>query len=153
MKRVFSLLLIAVFMASMINAEGNEKYGKEISLEKKTKISDIVDNPTKFEGEKVLIKGKVEDVCENRGCWIEVADSYNHTIKVKVEDGEIVFPAEAEGKTALVEGTVYGVDLNSADCSSHKKEKESEMATPSCCTGKKSASKVYQIKGIGAVLK
>lgn len=151
MKQLFSFLLITLFLASFLNAEESEQYGKELTLKDKTQISDILSNPAEFDGEKVLIEGKVADVCENKGCWIEVTDSEDNTIKVKVEDGEIVFPTEAEGKTALVEGKVYSLDGESVDCSEH--EEEGEMKTPACCEGKKSASKIYQIKGIGAVIK
>ena len=140
-----------LFVASLVNADEKEEYGKKVTLKNKTKIVDILNSPAEFEGKKVLIEGKIADVCENKGCWIEVTDSEDNTIKVKVEDGEIVFPTEAEGKTALVEGKVYSLNAESAGCSGHKEE--SEMKTPACCAGKKSASKIYQIKGIGAVIK
>ena len=53
------------------------------------------------------------------------------TIRVKVKDGEIVFPMEAKGKTALVEGEFYSFNVESeaecgGDCADHKKEGNEE---------------------------
>ena len=94
----------------MILNYGVKKYGKEITLEEKTKISDILKNPVEFEGKKVLVEGTVVGVCEKRGCWIKLASDEGYgTIKIKVNDGEIVFPLEAKGKKALVEGKVYSL--------------------------------------------
>jgi hypothetical protein len=59
-----------------------------------------------------LIEGEILDVCPMMGCWIELkSDEADEMIKVKVNDGEIVFPMEAIGSTAMVEGKVYKLEL------------------------------------------
>ena len=46
------------------------------------------------------------------GCWMELkSDDEEGMIKVKVKDGDIVFPVDAIGDNAVVEGTVYKIDL------------------------------------------
>lgn len=148
-KSLFSIFLLILFV-NLASAEDGKKYGKEISLKNKTKISDILSNPEKFEGKKVLVEGTVVGVCESRGCWIELAGEKEfQKIKVKVEDGEIVFPLEAKGKKALVEGQVYAVEVESksncsGECSKNKDKDKQE------CEHGKQKQKVYQIKGIGA---
>lgn len=150
MKKVFYSIFLLILFVSLTKAGDGKKYGKEISLKNKTKISDILSNPAKYEGKKVLVEGTVVGVCESRGCWIELAgDKEFQKIKVKVEDGEIVFPLEAKGKKALVEGEVYAVEVEkksdcSGTCTEDKKKNEQE------CEHGKQKQKVYQIKGLGA---
>ena len=46
------------------------------------------------------------------GCWMTIVDPVGErTIRVKVNDGEIVFPKSAVGKLATVEGKLIKLDL------------------------------------------
>ena len=123
--------------------------GGPIGVKEITKISQILENPTDFLCKKVLVEGTILNVCPNMGCWLELSsDVENEKIRVKVTDGEIVFPIEAKGKTALVEGEVYSLDVETEHDCDHK---EGE----SCGTDehKKEVKTIYQIKGLGAVVK
>lgn len=151
MKKIVVLLLAILLSNFSINAENSKKYGKEITLKEKTKISKIIENPESYVGKKVLVEGNVVDVCEKRGCWMNISgDKDFETIRVKVNDGEIVFPMEAKGKKALVEGEVYSIVVEGEECKDDcKKEGESKEK----CEHEKTTKKVYQIKGIGAEIK
>lgn len=150
MKKLSSILLLAVLIALNINAE-EKKYGDDLTLTKKTTVAAILETPAEYEGKKVLVEGTIVDVCEMRGCWIDIAAGENYEkIRVKVEDGVIVFPMEAKGKKAVVEGEVYAVTPAhecSGDCAEKAKEKEEGHE---CEHGE--TAKVYQIKGAGAVI-
>lgn len=140
-KLVVIILLLAV---ALIKAE-EKKFGKPITLKEKTSVSTILADPAKFDGKKVLVEGKIVDVCQEMGCWLDVAcTKEGEKIRVKVKDGEIVFPKNGKGKTVLVEGVVSKVDTKTA--MEHKDKKESEK--DDCTT-----DAVYQIKGLGAVIK
>lgn len=149
-KFITSMLLFILLIVNVI-ADDIKKYGEDITLNEKTKISDIVENPEEFVGKKVLVEGTVVNVCKKRGCWIELAsDKEFETIRVKVQDGVIVFPMEAKGKKAIVEGEVYSFDFESeVECSGencgHSEENHEE-----CEHSKKEVKTIYQIKGIGA---
>ncbi|MBN1302126.1 MAG: DUF4920 domain-containing protein [Melioribacteraceae bacterium] len=155
------ILTIAIFIlcSVLLTASEGKKYGAEITIDAKTKISEILENPESFVGKKVLVEGLVVDVCSKRGCWIEVAgDQKFQSIRIKVNDGEIVFPMETKGETALVEGEVYSFDVElEPECSGHtgescSAEETKETAEASCCSKEKKVKKVYQIKGSGAVI-
>jgi hypothetical protein len=143
-----SLFIITLFLlVSNINAEG-EKYGKEISLKDKTAVSSILTSPEKFNGKTVLIEGKILNVCQSMGCWIEIAgENEGEKIMVKVEDGVIVFPKDAKGKTALVEGIVAEVQPSTDE---HHAEKDHQHDGDDPCNPK---TKTYRINGLGAVIK
>jgi len=85
------------------------------------------------------------------GCWMELkSDDGDRMIKVKVKDGEIVFPVEAKGSTALVEGKVYKIELTKEKAIEHFEhvaEEKGEKFDPSSITGPMT---IYQIKGLGA---
>lgn len=154
MKRTVLALLMFVISITYINAGNGNKYGKEITLKEKTKISAILANPQKFVGKNVLVEGTVVAVCEKRGCWIELAsDEKFQKIKIKVKDGEIVFPLEESGKTALVEGTVYEIKMTKEQALEQAKHEAEEHGTKFDPASVKGPSTIYQIKGLGAVIK
>ncbi|MCK9280682.1 MAG: DUF4920 domain-containing protein [Melioribacteraceae bacterium] len=120
-KRLLLILLAVVFTASIINAEGEEKYGKDLTLKEQTKIVKILHHSKEYEGKTVQITGKIVKVCEHAGCWIDVqGDKEDQIIKVKVDDGVIVFPKDAIGKTVVAEGVVYKVEANDEEEMEHE---------------------------------
>jgi len=148
-------LIILLFLFSAVASYSQtDKYGKEISLTEKTSISKILAQPEEFVGKTVLVEGEVLDVCAMAGCWMELkSDAENQKVKIKVKDGDIVFPVEAKGKTALVEGTVYKIELTkeeAIDYYEHVAEEQGNEFDAASVTG---AITIYQIKGIGAKIK
>ena len=127
------------------------KYGKDITLKKETKISDILESPQNYLDKTVLVEGKVLDVCPMAGCWIELSSANkDEKIKVKVKDGEIVFPQEAKGKMAKVEGTVYKIELSKEDAINYYKHQAEEKGETFDSTKVTGPVTIYQIKGLGA---
>jgi len=147
------LIVLFVFIScSLIFAQSEEeKLGEGITLTEKTSIADILSDPESFLDQVVLIEGEVVDVCPKMGCWMELkSDSEEKIIKVKVKDGDIVFPMEAIGKTAVVEGKVYKIELTEEDAvgyMEHLAEEKGQEFDPSTVKG---PMIIYQLKGIGA---
>ena len=85
------------------NPEG--KYGTEISLIEQNEISSLLNMPNQYLDKDVLVSGTITEVCPMRGCWIDIKDvnSDSH-IRIKVTDGQIVFPLSAKGKYVDVQG-------------------------------------------------
>ena len=151
MKKIFLMIFILVTALSTI-ADDVKKYGDEITLTEKTEISAILADAESFVGKKVLVEGTVVGVCEKRGCWIDLSgDKEFEKIKIKVNDGEIIFPMEAKGKKALVEGEVYFVVTEGEGCGGECEDEEKEEEHK--CEHEKTTKKVYMIKGLGAVIK
>jgi hypothetical protein len=154
MKKIVTVWLIMLVIACNVFAGSVKKLGKELTLKNKTKISEILKKPESFVGKKVLIEGMVVDVCSKRGCWMEVAsDKSFQKIKVKVNDGEIVFPMEAKGKTAKVEGTVYQIKMTKEQVIERKTEEAKEKGKTFDPSSVKGPETMYQIKGLGAEIK
>jgi len=146
------VLLAVLFVGITITQAQTEKYGSEITLKEETPISSILENPEEYLGQKVLVKGEVLDVCPKMGCWMELKSDADGSdkIKVKVEDGVIVFPTEAVGKKAVVEGEVYKIELNEEEAQEYFKhiaEESGKEFDPESVSGPVT---IYQIKGLGA---
>jgi hypothetical protein len=154
MRTTLILLTAALLLlASMVTAGSPKKYGKHLTLKEKTKVSDILAAPEKYKGKKVLVEGAVVDVCEKRGCWIELgSDKEFESIIFKVDDGVITFPMSAKGKTARAEGVVSVTTLSKEDRIERGKKQAADEGTtfdPSTITGPKTT---VRIMGEGAVI-
>lgn len=127
--------------------------GEPLTLTSVTKISEINAHPETYIGKRVLIEGLVIDVCSHRGCWVDLAsDLPFDRIKVKVVDGEIIFPLEAKGKNAQVEGIVEELRLTQEQALSmarHRAEMQGMEFDPSSISGPQT---YYRIRGLGAVI-
>ncbi len=148
------ILLILLFIVGFSFAQTDDAHlGAEITLTEKTKISEILAYPEAYLDKTVLVEGEVLDVCPMMGCWMELkSDDGEGMIKVKVKDGEIVFPVEAKGSTALVEGKVYKIELTQEKAIQHFEhvaEEKGEEFDPATITGPMT---IYQIKGLVAVI-
>lgn len=154
MKMITMLALSSVLIIGCAKKQDVEKYGKELTLKETVKISDIVNNAPAYLGKTVLVEGQIVEVCAKRGCWMELAgDEAFQKIKIKVEDGEIIFPVTAKGKTAQAEGVVESIELSKEQALKyfeHQAEEKGTTFDPSSVTGPVT---LYQIRGAGAVIK
>ncbi len=145
------LVILAVVTILVPSAAFAKTFGQGISLSEQTAISSIIDNPVAYVGQTVKVSGLVVDVCSRRGCWIYLAgDREFEKIRIKVTDGEIVFPMEARGKEATVEGVVESMELTRDEVIARRKhhaEETGEAFDPASVT---SGETVLRIRGLGA---
>ena len=129
------------------------QYGEELTLTEATSVSAILADPEAYLGQQVLVEGTVVDVCEMRGCWLAVAgENDGEQLRVKVEDGVIVFPMTARGLHARVEGIVEKLEYTMEEAMERARYEAEEHGTefdPSTVTG---PEVVYQLKGLGALI-
>jgi len=128
-----------------------KKYGKDLTLKETTKISDIYAKPDAFNGKTVKVRGAIVEVCEMKGCWIALAsDKEFQQMRFKVDDGVIVFPLDAKGLTATVEGVVTITVETEADQLEHGKMMAEEMKKPFDPKTVKGPKTTIMIKGEAA---
>ena len=110
LRTAFAALALAALAAAPALAA--TKYGKGVSEATPVKLSELMAKPDDYVGKVVKVEGLITEVCPKRGCWINVAgDKEFQTIKVKVEDGVIVFPLTDKGKKVVAEGTFKKMEL------------------------------------------
>ncbi|HYN23265.1 MAG TPA: DUF4920 domain-containing protein [Thermoanaerobaculia bacterium] len=107
------LLFAAISALAAVPAVRGSEYGSGVAVAEVTPIAKILADPDSYVGKTVRIEGKVLDVCPMKGCWMELAgESGKESLKVKVDDGVIVFPVTAKGKLAVAEGTVEAIPMS-----------------------------------------
>jgi hypothetical protein len=117
MKSRLSFLVALMLIASLVGAVDQnrsvETFGEALTsgLEP-TPIEAIVTDPDSWAGKRVRIAGEVSGVCTHRGCWIDLTSPDDATLRVKVDDGVIVFPQEAVGRSAEAEGEVEILEMD-----------------------------------------
>ncbi len=149
--------LLAAAVLLLISCESAQfegtGYGESVTLTKSTQISEILDNPSDFLGERVLVEGTVVGVCESMGCWMDIAsDREFEKIQIKVDDGVMIFPLSARGHEARVEGIVEELQYTEEQAleqARHMAEERGEEFDPSTITGPQT---IYRIRGIGAII-
>ena len=131
-----------------------ENFGIEISNDVISSMTELFNNADNYLDKNVVIQGKIVDVCPMKGCWIEVKDfDSEKSIRVKVKDGEIVFPKNSKNKEVLVEGIFSKLDFTEEQAIQWKihlaEEKGIELTSEDI---ELDASDLieYRIKGLGA---
>ena len=146
-----SLFFVLVFILILSTVAHAKTFGLGVSLSEETPISAILDKPDNYVGKKVRVSGLVIDVCSRRGCWVYLAgDREFEKIRVKVTDGEIVFPMEARGKTAAVEGVVESMTLTKEEVIARRKHHAEETGQPFDPASVTSGETILRIRGLGA---
>jgi len=147
MRLLAALLLTGAVFAAEV------KLGKPLQLKEPVSIADVLAKPDAYVDKTVQVKGKVTEVCRMMGCWMAIADpATNKSIRIKVEDGEIVFPKDAPGKTAIAEGTLVKLSMTKDQAMAQARHEAEEQGGKFDPNSVKGASVTYQIKGIGVVL-
>jgi hypothetical protein len=146
-------LAIVLLASACFAFAGETKLGKPLTLRDQVPVAKLLASPDQYLGKVVQVKGTVRDVCQAMGCWMEIAEpSSTKGIRIKVKDGEIVFPKSAVGKTAIAEGTLAKLELTKEQAiaqARHEAEENNRKFDPASITGPKT---IYQIQGAGAVI-
>ena len=151
MNRNLTLVTIVVLLAAgSVLAGDSTKYGEGVTLEKAVSIEQLLASPADYLGQEIRVDGTITGVCKKRGCWMQVTDEKGNGVRIKVEDGVIVFPATSMGNTASAQGVFEGIP---AAVQAKKHEgKEHEGEKHESCDSKPQAEMIYFIKGTGAVI-
>ncbi len=104
MLRIATLALAFALVVSPARAAEPALYGSAVTVTEPTPIAAILDSPAEYDGRLVRVEGKVSGVCAMAGCWMELEDEARRRVRIKVEDGVIVFPADAVGRKAVAQG-------------------------------------------------
>ena len=153
MRLYLGLLLSLLFASTFTAAAADEKLGAPLTIKAQTPIADLMSKPVRFVGRTVQVKGKVTEVCQMMGCWMMLTDTATGAaVRIKVKDGEIVFPKESVGKTAIAEGTFTETKQTreqAVESAKHEAEEKGRKFDPSTIKGPVTT---YQVMGTGAII-
>ncbi len=144
----FVALTLAVALSA---AAGEEIYGKGVGSAKIVPIAELLASPANWAGQPIEIEGRITDVCPMAGCWADL-DGGTGTVRVKVKDGEIVFPKEAVGKKMRASGVLNKREMTQEQAVAwfeHLAEERGEKFDASTITGPMT---IWQLDTTGAVI-
>ena len=139
-----SLLLAAAGFAG-------QQLGKPFTLKEPTTVAKVTADAPKLAGSTVQVKGKIAEVCQMMGCWMSLVDG-DKSIRIKVNDGDIVFPKDSVGRMAIAEGKLARIELTKAQAIERAKHEAEEQGRKFNAASVKGGITIYQIEGTGAVL-
>ncbi len=162
MKRALLLLATLLLSGVVVASPEGKVYGKGVSLAQPVAVEALLANPEKYLGNPVRVDGVVTGVCEMRGCWIQVSDpATGKGVRIKVEDGVIVFPPESVGHKVSAQG-VFEAQTVPAGLAGHaekpgegptcEREDVPKLGGAACDEPEEKASVAYQIAGTGAII-
>ena len=154
MKKYYTLgFIIIISFAGFSMAAEEIKFGETIELSESINISQILENPSAHLDNMIRVEGTIIGVCGHMGCWMEIAGDKPYTkIRVKVNDGDMVFPLTAKGQHAIIEGELVAIDLSKAQATTMKKAECEEMGEHFDPASVTEGTTIYQIKPRGVVI-
>ena len=151
MKTLLAIGMLA-FVAPL--AGGETRLGTGVTLKDSTPIKSLLEQPATYVGKIIRIDGVATAVCAHMGCWMAVAaegpvgnegpggNVQAPTIRLKVDDGVIVFPVSAKGRKVSAEGVFEAVGGagDSRDAAQEHAKHDPKASQP------------YQLKATGAII-
>jgi hypothetical protein len=103
-------------------AKAAEVYGGAFTVEKPVSISTLGD-PAAYLGKTVQVEGEVTQVCQNKGCWMELTDAERKTkVRVLAKDHSFSVPKGSTGRRAVALGVLSAPELPEAEAAHYAEE-------------------------------
>jgi hypothetical protein len=145
-------LIAAIAISVCVLAAADNKLGKPLTLKEPIPVSKLLAKPGDYVGKTVQVKGKIAEVCQMAGCWIELAGDDGKTVRIKVNDGEIEFPKDGAGRLAIAEGLLSRIDMTREEAIAAAKHQAEESGKPFKEASVQGPVTKYQIQGTGAII-
>ena len=148
------VVLTAVFVWTGAVVAAESQLGKPFTLDRPKAIHEVLASAADNTGKTVQVKGKITEVCQMMGCWMALVDPADstQTIRIEVEDGDIVFPKDSAGKMAVAEGILNKQELTRDETvakARHEAEEQGRKFDPKSI---QHGSTYYEIHGTGALI-
>ena len=122
---VFLTVCLALFLSANAWSQSEEStFGETFEAKKVMKYDKFVKKIAKKSSiEEVVLKGKVEAVCQMKGCWMNIVSDKNQDngTMVKFKDYGFFVPKDISGRTVIMKGKAY-TEVTSVDELKHLAE-------------------------------
>ncbi|HWD00646.1 MAG TPA: DUF4920 domain-containing protein [Candidatus Sulfopaludibacter sp.] len=145
------VLLAAIAAVGLLSA-ADLKLGKPLTQTEPLALATLLAHPDDYAGKTVQVKGKIVEVCQMAGCWLDLTNDDGQKIHVKVEDGVIEFPKDSSGKTVVAEGKFSKLELTREQAAARAEEEAQEKGRKFDPASVTKGITIYQIEGTGAVI-
>ncbi len=109
-----------------------DDFGAGITLAQPTALADVVAHPERYAEEPVLVRGRLTDVCQRKGCWTVITDD-TVAVRIRFHDYGFFLPKDSVGREAIAEGLVKAETLDEKTARHY--ESESKDGDPNSIEG------------------
>jgi hypothetical protein len=93
------------------------------------------------------VSGKIDEVCQAKGCWMNLSDDKGNIMKVTFKDYGFFVPKNSSGKTAIVEGLAT-YDTTTVDMLKHYAEDEGKSQVEIAAITSPQVELVFEAVGV-----
>ena len=131
LQRLYFLVAVLSLVSLSFGAKdaGVQTFGKPLSIKKAVSLQEALQQPAKYQNQKVLLEGKISDVCQMKGCWMMLSDG-DRAIRIKFEGYSFFVPKDSRGKKVRAEGRLIQETL-SEEMARHYAAEQSTKSDPS----------------------
>jgi hypothetical protein len=106
MNRIAWLLPLFLGCAGTPPAAPEATFGAPLSNASPVELATVLASPQAFEGKTVKLQGKVNTVCQKKGCWMTLSEKPDGPrVRVTFKDYGFFVPKDLPGRRVLAEGT------------------------------------------------
>ena len=138
--KILHVLVFSICLIGIIGCKHNDKpiatddagqyFGEKISDEGVIDFNQLLDRMSNAEEVEAIVSGKVESVCQAKGCWMNIVSpdgSREEEMFVKFKDYGFFMPLDISGKEVIMRGKAYKEET-SVDELRHYAEDEGKSA-------------------------
>lgn len=106
-KPFFFLLMLALGLsqaAAQQPAAGGQVFGQAFRPKAVMQAQDLPGVLDNHDSLQVQVSGQVREVCQAKGCWMDIALPNNTVMKVRFKDYAFFVPKDLKGKTVVLQG-------------------------------------------------
>lgn len=129
MKKFIFIAFTVAFAACNSNNTTTEKtttettyYGEKITGENAISVDELATAMGDKTEIPVKITGTVTDVCQKKGCWMELKTADGKGLRITFKDYGFFMPKDCQGKTAIAEGVAKIEETSVADLQEYAKD-------------------------------
>lgn len=90
-------------------------FGDSISLDGAIAADQLAAQMKGKDSLNVKLTGTIEEVCQKKGCWMNMSIGNNQSMKVRFKDYAFFVPKDAANKTVIIEGVAFNDTTSVAD--------------------------------------
>jgi hypothetical protein len=103
---IFSILL----MAFVVSAEDAKVYGTSDFAAPKVKLAQVLKDFESYKDQKITLEGSVQQVCQQKGCWLKLEDQ-NVSVRTLMKGYGFTVPKELKNKKVRMTGVMEQKEL------------------------------------------
>ncbi|NVJ59942.1 MAG: DUF4920 domain-containing protein [Gammaproteobacteria bacterium] len=149
--KVLFVILGFLLMANAVQS-GDIQFGDGADMLVVTPVEQVLKSPDEFLGKPLTVQGTITSVCKKKGCWM-VLSSNNNQIRIKVNDGEMVFPFNSRNKIAFATGTLEALEMTQEKAVGYLSHLAEDAGQPFDQSSVVGDTVVYQLRPTGVTIK